>query len=121
MSTDDRLRMPGQEPTDEDLRHDAELTRQELAETVAALGAKADVKGRVQKVAHERAEQLRERGDELADQLRERGGELVDKLPHPVATKVRPVVANATRKPLIPLVSIAAFLLLLRFLLKRRG
>ncbi len=31
------MRMPGEEPTDDDLRVDAELTRQELAETVAAL------------------------------------------------------------------------------------
>jgi ATP-dependent Lhr-like helicase len=31
----DRLRMPGGEPTDDDLRTDAELTRRELAETVA--------------------------------------------------------------------------------------
>ena len=58
----DRLTMPGEPPTDEDLRHEAELTREELAETVAALGDKADVKARVQKVAHEKAEALRETG-----------------------------------------------------------
>jgi hypothetical protein len=105
----DRLTMPGGQPTDEDLRHDAELTRQELAETVAALGAKADVKGRVQRVAHEKAEELRERGDEL-----------VDKLPDQVATRVRPVVTSATRKPMVPLASLLAFLLVLRMWLKRR-
>jgi hypothetical protein len=106
---DDRLTMPGQAPTDEDLRLDAELTRQELAETVAALGEKANVKARVQEAAHEKAEALRERGDEL-----------VEKLPEPVATRVRPVVDGATRRPLIPLAGLLAFLLVLRFWLKRR-
>jgi hypothetical protein len=110
MSTErDRLTMPGEPATDEDLRHDADLTRQELADTVAALSAKADVKARVQHVAHEKAEAIRERGDEL-----------VDKLPDPVATKVRPVVSGAVRKPIIPLAGLLALLLALRFWLKRR-
>jgi hypothetical protein len=105
----DRMTMPGAEPTDEDLRHDAELTRQELAETVVALGHKADVKGRVQDAAHKHAEALRERGDEL-----------VDKLPDPVATKVRPVVDTAARKPMIPIASLLAFLIVLKMWLSRR-
>lgn len=116
----DRLTMPGQEPTDDDLRQDAELTRQELADTVAALGEKADVKGRVQKVAHEKADELRERGDELTEKLRERGDEFVAKLPEPVAERVRPVVTSATRKPGIPIAGLLAFLFVLRLWLKRR-
>lgn len=107
---DDRLTMPGQTPTDEDLRLDAELTRHELAETVAALGEKANVKARVQEAAHEKAEALRERGDEL-----------VEKLPEQVAARVRPVMDGATRRPLIPLAGLLAFLLVLRFWLKRRA
>ncbi len=106
----DRLTMPGEAATDEDLRHEAELTREELAETVAALGAKADVKGRVQKVAHEKHESLREHGDEL-----------VDKLPDPVAARVRPVVDGATRRPLIPVAALLALLVALRIWLKRRN
>lgn len=106
----DRMTMPGQGPTDEDLRLEAELTRQELAQTVAALSEKADVKGRVQHAAHEKAEALRERSDEL-----------VDKLPVPVATRVRPVVTGATRRPMIPLASLLAFILVLRFWLRRRN
>jgi hypothetical protein len=105
----ERLTMPGQEPTDEDLRQDVELTRQELAATVAALGEKADVKARVQHVAHEKAEALRERGDEL-----------VGKLPDPVATRVGPVVTGATRKPMVPLATLLAIIVALRFWLKRR-
>jgi hypothetical protein len=106
----DRLTMPGEPPTDDDLRKEAELTRQELAETVAALGEKADVKGRVQKVAHEKSEELQQRGDEL-----------VDKLPDPVAEKVRPVVSGATRKPVVPLAALLAIILALRFWLRRRN
>lgn len=106
----ERLTMPGAGPTDEDLRMDAELTRQELAQTVAALGEKADVRARVQKVAHEKAEALRERGDEL-----------VEKLPDPVATRVRPVMTGATRRPVVPLAGLIAFILVLRFWLRRRS
>lgn len=111
MTTKDngRMTMPGDAPTDEDLRHDAELTRQELAETVSALGEKADVKARAQRVAHEKHVELQAKGDEL-----------VDRLPDPVATKVRPVVDGATRRPLVPLASIVALLVVLRILLKRR-
>jgi Protein of unknown function (DUF3618) len=107
---EDRLTMPGQPPTDEDLRHDAELTRQELAQTVAALGEKANVKARVQEAAHEKAEALRERGDEL-----------VERLPAPVAVRVRPVVDGATRRPMIPLAGLLALFLVLRFWLKHRS
>jgi hypothetical protein len=106
----ERLTMPGEGPTDEDLRLDAELTRQELALTVAALGEKADVKARVQKVAHEKAEALRERGDDL-----------VERLPDPVATRVRPVMTGATRRPIVPLAGLIAFILVLRFWLRRRS
>jgi hypothetical protein len=52
----DRMRLPGEEPTDDDLRVDAELTRQELAGTVAALSDKADVKSRMRRAAKERVE-----------------------------------------------------------------
>jgi hypothetical protein len=110
MNDKDRLTMPGQGPTDEDLRRDAELTRQELAQTVAALGEKADVKARVQKAAHEKTEALRERGDEL-----------VEKLPDPVAARIRPVVTGATRRPMVPLAGLIAFILALRFWLRRRS
>jgi len=97
----ERMTMPGQAPTDEDLRMDAELTRQELAQTVAALGDKVDIKAR----AHDKVEALRRRGDELAE-----------KLPEPV----RPVMTTAVRRPVIPLAALVALLLVLRQLLKRR-
>jgi preprotein translocase subunit SecF len=118
---DDRLTMPGQAPTDEDLRLDAELTRQELAQTVSALGQKADVKARVRETAHEKAEQLREVANEKTEQLRVRGDELVEKLPDPVAEKVRPVVTSATRKPMVSLAVLLAFILVLRRIRRRRA
>lgn len=43
--------MPGSEPTSEDLRHDVELTRDELADTASALAAKLDVKSRTSTTA----------------------------------------------------------------------
>lgn len=38
--------MPGSDPTVEDLRHDVELTREELADSVSELASKLDVKTR---------------------------------------------------------------------------
>jgi len=100
----ERLTMPGQAPTDEDLRMDAELTRQELAQTVAALGDKVDVKAR----AHDKVEALRERGDELAQ-----------KLPEQIRPVAVPVVSTATRRPVIPLAVLLALVLVLRRILKK--
>jgi hypothetical protein len=40
----DRYALPAEAPTDEDLRHEAELTRQELGETLAGLLSVMDVK-----------------------------------------------------------------------------
>jgi hypothetical protein len=105
----DRMRMPGEEPTDEDLLTDAELTRQELGETVAALGAKMDVKTRVQAAAKEKA-----------DAVRAGGAELVHKLPDPVAQKVEPAWQRLSRRPAIPLGGLAALIAGLTIWLKIR-
>jgi len=105
----DRMRMPGEEPTDEDLRTDAELTRQELAETVAALSDKADVKTRVQRATKERVEAAQAGGTQL-----------VSKLPDPVAEKVQPVWTTVSRRPAISLGGLAALLATLLVWLKIR-
>jgi hypothetical protein len=52
--------MPGSPPTDEDLRHQVELTRLELRRTVDELADKLDVKA-----------QARRRGQELVTFVRE--------------------------------------------------
>lgn len=109
----ERLTMPGQGPTDEDLRQDVELTRQELAQTVAALADKVDVKAR----AHDKAEEVKAKVHDKAEVLKVRGDELAEKLPEPV----RPVVTTATRKPLIPIGALLALVIVLRQVLKRRA
>jgi hypothetical protein len=106
---EDGTRMPGQGPTDGDLRMDAELTRQELAETVAALGAKADVRARVRIAAHERAEAIRTGG-----------AELVGRLPDPVARRVSPMWTMMSRRPLVPLAGLATLIVTMRIWLKAR-
>lgn len=106
----DRMRMPGGEATDDDLRTDAESTRQELAETVAALGDRMDVKTRVQTAAKQRAEAVQAGG-----------AELVDKLPDPVAAKVAPVWRSVSQRPAIPLGGLAALLAALVVWLKIRN
>jgi len=106
----DRMTMPGGEPTEEDLRTDAELTRQELGETVAALGAKMDVKTRVQDTAKEKAAAVHAGGTEL-----------VNKLPDPVADKVRPAWDGMARRPAIPVGGLAAIVAALLIWLKIRS
>ncbi len=106
---DDRMRLPGGEPTDDDLKLDAELTRQELAETVAALGAKADVKSRVRTAARQRAAAIQAGGTEL-----------VGKLPDPVAQKVQPVWTTVSHRPAIPLGGLATLIVALLVWLKIR-
>lgn len=105
----DRMRMPGEEPTDADLRTEAELTRQELAETVAALGAKTDVKSRVQTAARQRVEAIQTGG-----------AEMVGRLPEPVAQRMRPVWTTVSHRPAIPLGGLAALVAALLVWLKIR-
>jgi hypothetical protein len=56
----ERYTLPGNPPTDEDLRHEVELTRQELGGTVARLMYKVDVPARTRDVLHTKLDQARE-------------------------------------------------------------
>jgi hypothetical protein len=49
---EERYALPGDEPTEEDLEHEVELTRRELSETVAELVARMNVKARVEEATH---------------------------------------------------------------------
>jgi hypothetical protein len=70
MSTEqrDRLALPGEAPTDEDLRHEVELTRQELGDTVAALMYKVDVKARMREAAQRKLALLHDATSTAAEQ-----------------------------------------------------
>jgi len=125
MDERDRMTMPGAAPTNEDLRLDAELTRQELAETVAALGDKVDVKARAQHKteelkarAHEKTEEVKAVAARKTVELQEKSDEMVAKLPPPVAEKVRPAVDVATRNPAVTAGAAAGIIALLIVLLR---
>jgi hypothetical protein len=64
-SRQERHAPPGTAPTDEDLKHEAELTRQELGDTVAELMYKADVKSRAREAAQRRLFTIRTRTQTL--------------------------------------------------------
>ena len=51
---DERYAPPGTGPTDEDLRHEVELTRAEIGDTVVQLVHKMDVKSRMRESAQRR-------------------------------------------------------------------
>jgi len=57
-------------PSVDDLQHDIDQTREELAQTVEALAAKADVKGRTEDKAAEVGLQLKEKAAGVAAQAR---------------------------------------------------
>ena len=56
----ERLTLPGNGLTDEDLRHEVELTRQELGSTVARLLYKVDVPARTRDAVHTKLNQANE-------------------------------------------------------------
>lgn len=66
----------GHTPQEEALANEIERTRQELGETVEALAAKADVKGRAQRRATELAGTVRGTAHALKDKVAEQAGEL---------------------------------------------
>jgi Protein of unknown function (DUF3618) len=62
MSTD-RDTLPGNPPTDEDLRHEVELTREELGGTLARLMYKVDIPARTREAVHSRLEHAKATAD----------------------------------------------------------
>jgi hypothetical protein len=56
----ERYALPGSPPTDEDLRHEVELTRQELGGTLARIMYKVDVPARTRDVLHTKLDQARD-------------------------------------------------------------
>jgi hypothetical protein len=56
----DRYAPPGSAPTDEDLRHELELTRRELGDTLTELMRKLDVKSRTREATQRRLTELHE-------------------------------------------------------------
>lgn len=56
----DRYALPGTGPTDEDLRHELELTRQELGDTLAGLLSMVDVKARMREKVRRAGATVRE-------------------------------------------------------------
>lgn len=80
-------------PTDPDaLRAEIEYTRHQLAETVAALAAKTDVKSRVKDSMMSMSGQVKHRAQEVAGQA----GDLVGTVGHKVSDFGQLIVTNAS-------------------------
>jgi ElaB/YqjD/DUF883 family membrane-anchored ribosome-binding protein len=58
------------ERTPEQIQADIEATREELGDTVAAVAAKADVKGQAQQKAEEVKQNVRDKRDEFVDKAK---------------------------------------------------
>ncbi|GGP71728.1 DUF3618 domain-containing protein [Saccharothrix coeruleofusca] len=82
-------------PDDPDvLRADIELTRQELGDTVEALVHKVDVPARVKENAHERVEQVKQRGQQVKEKATAVAGQAAGALPPPVRRHPAALVAG---------------------------
>jgi Protein of unknown function (DUF3618) len=68
---DERYALPGTGPTDEDLRHEVELTREELGDTVGQLVHKMDVKSRMRESAQRRVALLHDAISTATDRTHE--------------------------------------------------
>ena len=93
---------PGPDAGIDDIQADIEHTRKELGETIEALSAKADVKGRVkQKTADTK--------DRITEKASETKGVVVEKA-HAAQSAARDVVTDSTGlvKPRVPIAALVA-------------
>ena len=93
---------PGPDAGIDDIQADIEHTRKELGETIGALSAKADVKGRVQhKVADTK--------DRITEKAYETKGVVVEKA-HAAQSAARDAVTDSTGsvKPGVPIAAVVA-------------
>lgn len=101
-----------------EIREAIDETRAELADTVEALGQKADVKGRAQDKATESKDQLLAQTEQLRSTATDIGHKVAEATPQPVRDAASGTVAHARRKP-APYAAGAA--LLLAIVATRRG
>jgi ElaB/YqjD/DUF883 family membrane-anchored ribosome-binding protein len=93
---------PGPDAGIDDIQADIEHTREELAETIGALSAKADVKGRVKKKAADTKDRITEKASETKDVVIEKA--------HAAQSAARDAVTDDTGsvKPGVPIAALIA-------------
>ena len=93
---------PGPDAGIDDIQADIEHTRKELGETIEALSAKADVKGRAKKKATDTRDSITEKASETKDVV-------VEKV-HAAQSAARDAVTDSTGsvKPRVPIAALTA-------------
>ncbi|KUH99272.1 DUF3618 domain-containing protein [Mycobacterium sp. IS-3022] len=107
MTAPDPRPEPGPEAGVDDIQADIEQTRSELGETVEALQAKLDVKGR----AKDKVDETKERAKDKATETKERVVEKADTLRH---------TATDNPKRTVPVAAVIAILAVLGIVVWRR-
>jgi len=103
MTTDPAsLPEPGPDAGIDDIQADIERTRKELGETIGALSAKADVKGRVQHKVADTKDRITEKAHETKDLMVEKA--------HAAQSAARDAVTDSTGsvKPGVPIAAVVA-------------
>ena len=126
----------GQDPTPDELREQARATREELAHTVEALAAKADVKAKVQHKAAETRAQAQQKAAEARAQAQQKAAEAKhqvhdttahalqaarDKTPEPVREKAAHAATTANEHRGLVLAALAAATVVTVLLCRKRG
>ena len=93
---------PGPDAGIDDIQADIEHTRKELGETIGALSAKADVKGRVQHKVADTKDRITEKAHETKDLMVEKA--------HAAQSAARDAVTDSTGsvKPGVPIAAVVA-------------
>jgi preprotein translocase subunit SecF len=115
----------GQDPTPDELREQARATRDELAHTVEALAAKADVKAQAQQKAAETRTQAQQKAAEAKHQVQDTTAHVLqtarDKTPEPVREKATHAATAANEHRGLVLAALAAAVVAVLLCRKRGG
>lgn len=107
----------GRSDKEDDVRKDIQETRRELGETVSALAAKTDVKGR----AGHAAEVAKDRASDAAETVKGKASEMAGKVRASTPDQVKDAAAEAKKRPVVLIAmagAVTAFVV--RRMMKRR-
>jgi CHASE3 domain sensor protein len=114
----------GHDPSPDELREQARATREELAHTVEALAAKADVKAQAQQKASETRAQTRRKAAEAKHQVHDTTAHALhavrDKTPEPVREKATHAATAANEHRGLVLAALAAAVVVTVLLCRKR-
>jgi ElaB/YqjD/DUF883 family membrane-anchored ribosome-binding protein len=103
----------------QELRENAEQTRQALGDTVQELSDKFDVPARTKQAVHDGAEKAQRVAAQVTDQAVDQAKKTFDELPDPVRQGTRTAFDTVRQRPALVAVTLLGLFALWRLLLRR--